>query len=146
MTRDELLEFLRSQRLAVVSSVASAGAPQAALVGIGVSERFEIVFDTLASTRKAANVRRDGRVALVIGGWLKQDERTVQLEGLADEPGGADLERLKLVYYAAYPEGPNRANWPGLIYVRVRPQWIRYSDFNRDPPLIVEFRAEDLTA
>ena len=27
----------------------------------------------------------------------------------------------------------------GLIYVRSRPTWIRYSDFNQDPPLIVEF-------
>ena len=29
-----------------------------------------------------------------------------QLEGVADEPGGAELERLKAVYFAAFPDGP----------------------------------------
>jgi hypothetical protein len=33
------------------------------------------------------------------------------------------------------------AIWPGLIYVRARPTWIRYSDYNVDPPQIVEFTA-----
>lgn len=32
----------------------------------------------------------------------------------------------------------------GLIYIRVRPTWIRYSDYNVDPPQIVEFTADDL--
>jgi hypothetical protein len=31
-----------------------------------------------------------------------------------------------------------------LIYVRVRPTWIRYSDYNVTPPQIVEFSAEQL--
>jgi hypothetical protein len=36
------------------------------------------------------------------------------------------------------------AIWPGLIYVRVRPTWIRYSDYNVDPPQIVEVTADQL--
>ena len=35
-------------------------------------------------------------------------------------------------------DGRDRLSWPGLIHVRVRPTWIRYSDFNRQPPEIVE--------
>ena len=80
----------------------------------------------------------------MIGGWVSGDERTVQYEGEADEPSGAELERLKRVYYSRYPDGPSRASWTGLIYVRAKPSWIRYSDYNRDPPEIIEFRAEDL--
>jgi hypothetical protein len=30
---------------------------------------------------------------------------------------------------------------PGCTHVRVRPMWARYSDFNQDPPLIVELTA-----
>jgi hypothetical protein len=56
------------------------------------------------------------------------------------------LERLKAVYYTVYPGGPGRLSWRGLIYVRVRPTWIRYSDYNVNPPEIVEFRAEQLVA
>jgi hypothetical protein len=42
---------------------------------------------------------------------------------------------------AAYPNGPSRLNGPGLIYVRVRPTWIRYS-YSVDPPEIVEFSVQ----
>jgi hypothetical protein len=34
--------------------------------------------------------------------------------------------------------------WLGLIYLRVRPQWIRYSDYNMSPPEIAEFRVTEL--
>lgn len=139
ITTSELLGFLRTQRLAVQASRGSNESVQAALVGIAVTDTLEIVFDTLATTRKARNLRLSPRMALVIGGWMAGDERTVQYEGIADEPEGAELERLKETYFAAWPDGPSRANWPGLTYVRVRPTWIRYSDFNQSPPLIAEF-------
>ncbi len=132
MDPSQLLDFLRHQRLAVQASVSTAECPQAAIVGIAVTDDFEIIFDTLQSTRKAQNLRRNSRVALVIGGWNAGDERTVQYEGIADEPSAAELERLKAVYYAAYPDGPTRLTWPGLIYVRVSPMWIRYSNYNMD--------------
>jgi hypothetical protein len=59
VTSRELLEFLQTHRLAVQTSVSASGGPQAAVVGIAVSDRFEIIFDTLASTRKAVNLRRN---------------------------------------------------------------------------------------
>jgi hypothetical protein len=46
-----LLAFLRQHGLAVQTSVSKEGNPQAAVVGIAVTDRFEIVFDTLESTR-----------------------------------------------------------------------------------------------
>ena len=139
MTRDALLQFMRSEKYAVQTSVSAAGSPQAAVVGIAVTDAFEIVFDTVTSSRKAPNLRANPSIAFVIGGTRDGDERTVQYEGIADEPGGADLDRLLAVYYARFPEGPERRAWPGLIYVRVKPTWIRYSDFSADPPEIVEF-------
>ena len=144
MTTAELLEFMRTQRLAVQASVAGGESVQAALVGIGVSDSLELVFDTLDTTRKVRNLRRVAKVAFVLGGWLNGDERTVQYEGVADEPTGDELERIKGVYFAAWPDGPARQSWPGLVYIRVRPTWIRYSDFNRDPPMIVEFTDHQL--
>jgi hypothetical protein len=144
MDPKQLLEFLRRHRLAVQASVSPLGGSQAALVGFAVTDDFEIVFDTLDSTRKAQNLRCNPRLALVIGGLEAGDERTVQYEGVADEPSGEELERLKAVYYRAYPDGPSRLAWPGLIYVRVRPTWVRYSDYHVDPPQIVEFRADQL--
>jgi pyridoxamine 5'-phosphate oxidase-like protein len=141
-----LLTFLQQHRLAVQASVSRANEPQAAVVGYAVTDRFELVFDTLDSSRKGQNLRRHNRIALVIGGLANGEERTVQYEGIADEPSGQELERLKRVYYEAYPDGPSRLSWPGLIYIRVRPTWIRYSDFNTNPPTIVEFTSDQLTA
>jgi hypothetical protein len=69
-------------------------------------------------------------------GW--SGEQTVQLEGMAEEPGGTELERCRSVYFAAWPDGPARMSWPGIVYLLVRPRWIRYSDFDRSPPLIEE--------
>lgn len=127
------------------ASVSISKRPQAAIVGFAVSDQFELVFDTLASTRKTENLRNNPHIALVIGGWTAGDERTVQYEGQADEPVGAERTRIAEVYYSAYPDGRERANWPGLIYFRVKPTWIRYSDYNQNPPEIVEFLPNDLS-
>ena len=101
------------------------------MVGFAVSDAFEIIFDTLDSTRKVANLRVNPRIALVIGGLDAGDERTVHYEGIADEPSGPELERLTEIYYHVYPDGRTHRSWPGLIYIRVKPTWIRYSDYTK---------------
>ena len=100
------------------------------------TDQLELVFDTRASGRKATNLRANPRVALVIGGW--NDPRTVHYEGAADFPVGAELERLKQAYFAAFPNGPTRHLLPDITYARVKPVWIRYSDFRAEPPVIAE--------
>ncbi|HUK35759.1 MAG TPA: pyridoxamine 5'-phosphate oxidase family protein [Vicinamibacterales bacterium] len=146
MQPEALLAFLRQHRLAVQASVSPENGPQAAVVGFAVTDRFEIVFDTLDSTRKVRNLRSNRKLALVIGGSTEGEERTAQYEGVADIPEGKELDRLKSAYYAVYPDGPSRLTWRGLVYVRVRPTWIRYSDYTAAPPLVVEFGPEHLLA
>jgi hypothetical protein len=141
LARGELVRFLRRYRLAVEASVAPGGAPQAAVVGFGVSDACEIVFDTLATTRKARNLAADPRIALVIG-W--DDQATAQIEGVVDFPSGDELARVREVYFAAYPDGRDRLAWPGIIHARVRPTWVRFSDYTVDPPRIVELGPDDL--
>ncbi|HVZ86280.1 MAG TPA: pyridoxamine 5'-phosphate oxidase family protein [Polyangia bacterium] len=141
MTRAELVAFLRRHRLAVEATVAANGAPQAAVVGFAVSDGLEIVFDTLDATRKYRNLQADPRIALVVG-W--EQEITAQIEGLADTPTGAELERIRACYFQAYPDGRERLAWPGLTHVRVRPTWVRFSDFTQAPPRIVELEVSRL--
>jgi pyridoxine/pyridoxamine 5'-phosphate oxidase len=137
MTHPELLAFLRRHKLTVQSSVTPAGAPQAAVVGFAVSDDLEIIFDTVTTSRKYTNLRADPRSALVIG-W--DGEITAQIEGVADFPAGAELDRIRECYFTAYPDGRERLSWPGITHVRVKPGWVRYSDFTQTPPLIVELR------
>lgn len=141
MKRDELIRFLRRHKLAVQATVATDGAPQAAVVGVAFSDALEIVFDTVETTRKCTNLRADARIALVIG-W---DEITAQIEGVADFPTGSELDRIQKCYFVAYPDGRERLAWPGITYVRVRPTWVRFNDFTQDPPRIIELAAEELT-
>ena len=87
------------------------------------------------------NLHGDPRIALVVG-W--HHEIAAGIEGTADFPQGAELERIRECYFVAYPDGRDRLAWPGITHVRVRPTWVRVSDFTRDPPLIVELSATDL--
>ena len=134
---------MRQELYAVQASVSAVGAPQAALVGIVVSDTFEVFFDTFVSSRKTVNLRENSVAALVIGPTASGSERTIQLEGAADEPAGLELERLLELYFARFPDGRQRQR-SGITYWRVTPTWLRYSDFSVAPPEIVEFKASDL--
>jgi general stress protein 26 len=137
VTRKELYGFMSQQKLAVVGSISVDGSPQSALVGIAVTDALEIIFDTLSSSRKYANLTRDPRASIVLG-WL--GEVTVQVEGTAYLPEGAELARYKQVYFAAWTDGREHEKWPGIAYFVIRPNWLRYSDFDQRPPQIEEFR------
>ena len=146
MTRAALLAFLRSHRYAVQSSTHPNGTPQSAAVGIAVSDAFEIVFDTIGTSRKSRNLRARPGIAFVIGSLAGDAERTVQFEGVADEPTGAERDRLTALYYAVFPDGRERLSWPGLTYIRATPTWLRYADYDQNPPHIVELDGAGLRA
>jgi hypothetical protein len=137
MDQTAIHAFMAGFRYGVVSSIAADGSPQSALVGIAVTPQLEIVFDTVKSSRTYPNLMARPRCSFVVG-W--GDEQTVQYEGLAVEPQGAELKRCQEAYFAVWPDGPSRLSWPGIAYFVVRPLWLRYSDFDLSPPQIVEMR------
>ena len=136
MTRAELRDFMALQKLGVLGYLSPQGAPRSALVGIAVTQELEIVFDTVSSSRKYGGLQANPSASFVIG-W--KGEVTVHCEGAAFQPTGADLARCQQVYFGAWPECRDHLSWPGIAYFVVRPQWIRYSDYDRRPPLIEEF-------
>ncbi|MEO8202144.1 MAG: pyridoxamine 5'-phosphate oxidase family protein [Gemmatimonadota bacterium] len=139
VNRDAVLAFIRQHSLAALASVNPLGGPQAAVVGFVITDDFEIIFDTLASTRKARNLADNPSIAFVIGGTQPGNERTVQFEGITDIPGREERRALVDRYLTTFPDGVERQSWPGLIYLRARPRWIRYSDYGTTPPTIIEF-------
>jgi nitroimidazol reductase NimA-like FMN-containing flavoprotein (pyridoxamine 5'-phosphate oxidase superfamily) len=70
MNAEEIYEFMKNERLAVLATVA-------ALMGVAVTPQLEIVFDTVKSSRKCPNLKKNPRVALVVGCTT---EVTVQLK------------------------------------------------------------------
>jgi len=127
MNVDEVYQFLKSERLAVLATADESGQPEAALMGFAVTPELEIIFDTVKSSRKYPNLKKNSRVAWVIG---CSSEITVQYEGIAEELVAENASRYKKVYFLAFPDGPARESWPGITYFLVRPKWVRYCDYN----------------
>jgi general stress protein 26 len=136
MTTPEIYQFIANEKLGVLGSISADGTPQSALLGIAVTQELEIIFDTLLSSRKAHNLTLNPRCSFVIG-WA--GEITVQLEGAARQPSGPALEHYQQIYFTCWPDGPARLKWPGITHFVVRPIWLRYSDYDQNPPLIQEF-------
>jgi pyridoxine/pyridoxamine 5'-phosphate oxidase len=129
---DKVVEFFATCDLAVVSYLSPEGTPQSAVVAAAMTPKLEIVFDTVASSRKYRNLKDRPQCSIVV--W--KGEVTVQYEGIAEEVAD-DIYRK--AYFKRFPDGRDRLKWPGIAYFVVRPKWIRYSDFDARPPVIEEF-------
>jgi pyridoxine/pyridoxamine 5'-phosphate oxidase len=112
------------------------GTPQSALVGIAVTPKLEVIFDTVSSSRKFRNLISNASCSFVIG-W--SGEQTVQYEGKAEQLLTPQLEKYCEIYFQVWPECRAHLAWAGITYFLVRPTWIRYSDFDQKPALINEF-------
>ncbi len=136
MTHEDLYRFIAEHHMTVLSTVSPANTPESALVAFAVTPAFEIIFDTVRSSRKYGFLVAKPSIAFVIG-W--EGEVTVQYEGEAEEPVGERLAFFQTVYFRKFPDAPARLEWPGITYFVVRPKWIRYSDYGKAPAQIVEF-------
>ena len=75
--------------------------PRSALVGIAVSYKLEIVFDTVDVSRKYSNLITRPKCSFVIG-WT--GEQTVQYEGDACKLSGGELKQYQADIFRAWPE------------------------------------------
>jgi len=126
MNRDEMVEYIRAQRDGVVSTLGEDGRPQAAYLPIAVTDAGELVFDAKPDSRKIANLGRDPRLAVVIGG---ADGTTLQAEGRADVLDGSDAARYAAEYVRFFPEFEASVRSGTVVIVRVRLEWTRFGDF-----------------
>lgn len=131
--KHKLYEFIRARPLAVIATADKAGKPEAALINIAVTPDLEIVFETTSATRKFVNLETNPEVALVVG-W--EGEQSLQYDGIADQLEGTALDRFRSEYITCFPDKDSHQYWPGNSYFRVRPLWIRFSDY--DPPRRIE--------
>lgn len=129
-----VLEFLKSHKVAVIATTHANGSPEAAVIDFSVRDDLEIVFDTFNNTRKYENLLHNPAAAFVVG-W--DGNITIQYEGRAEPVPENDVPRYQREHTERVPE-EREFIARGAIIFRVRPRWIRYSDFTSDPPTIVE--------
>jgi len=126
-----LVEYVRLQPGAVISSLGPDGAPQSAYLDMTATDIGELVFNAREGSRKIANIRSDPRVSVVVGG---RDGTTVQCEGTADLPEAGDLDRCAEAYIKAFPQFQHSTAALGIVIVRIRLTWARFGDFRTQPP------------
>ncbi len=128
MTKSDLYEILAGYRLGVLGTIGPDGRPQSALVGIAVTPRLDIIFDTVDSSRKYANLMARPACSFVVGGW-NTGKRTIQFEGDAEVVTEPDLDGFREAYFKTWPDGAERMSWSGIVHFAVRPRWIRYTEY-----------------
>ncbi|HYV33409.1 MAG TPA: pyridoxamine 5'-phosphate oxidase family protein [Candidatus Limnocylindria bacterium] len=131
-----ILDFIKSNKIAVISTNSETGWPQGAVIEFAETEELEIVFDTSVAYRKYKNLSKDKKTSFVIG-WDKQI--TVQYEGLAEELMDAEeINAYKAIYFKKNPDAQRWESDPEIRYFIVKPKWLRYSDLNVKPWKIIE--------
>jgi general stress protein 26 len=136
MNVQEAYEFTNKERLALLSTVTDTGQPQSALLGMAVTQPLEIIFDKVKSSRKYPNLKKNPRVAWVLGCTT---EVTVQYEGVAEGVSGRRVGQVqKDLFRRISGWTPVRESWPGITYFVVRPTWVRYCDYNPESRRIEE--------
>lgn len=137
----KILAFIRQQKLAVIATASQTARPESALIAYTEDDDLCLYFQTGIDTRKAANLKINPRVALTIGFSL-ENLVTVQYEGTATrlmEP--ADLEACKKRFVVK--DSPTTAvyfNRPEVIFFKISPTWISYSDYAGMLPEVIELK------
>lgn len=134
--KETILDFIRRHNIGVLATIdLESLKPEAAAVEFGETDNLELIFDTFVSSRKYKNLKVSSRVAFVIG-W--DENITVQYEGEATELRGKELERCQSIYFAKNPRANKWKGKEGIAYFKITPNWIRYSNLNKDPWEIFE--------
>lgn len=136
----KVLSFLRRQKLAVIATSNPARpTPESALIAFAEDDELCLYFQTGRHTRKAANLKLNPHVSLVIGLRLK-DLITVQYEGMARQIiGHSELELCKQRFVLKdSPTTEEYFNHPTAIFFKVTPAWIGCSDYSGNAPEVIE--------
>ncbi|MWB98167.1 pyridoxamine 5'-phosphate oxidase family protein [Agromyces seonyuensis] len=133
MRAERMIEYVRAQGWGVLSTVGPEGSPHSAFLELTATDAGELVCNARSGSRKIADLGRDDRVSVVIGGL---DGTTLQVEGVADSPAGGDQERCTAAYLAAFPQYAASFDDPGVVLVRVIPNWARHGDYRERPAAI----------
>ncbi len=130
MTSNQILDFLKSHYLMVISSTSDEGTSQSALVGFGQTDKLEIIFGTSINSRKAKNITSNPKVSIVIG-W--DNIGTLQYEGIAKLLIGKEVNKYSELYFSKSPGARKYKDDKNEGYFLVTPKWIRLTDVTKNP-------------
>lgn len=121
-------------KLCILSTVDLNGKPQSAVMAYAVQKDLTIILSTHDDSRKWKNIGKNPSVALVFG-W-DFSGNNIQYEGIAEQITNND--EIEDIYYSANPKLIQFRDQIGTVYMRIRPTWVRLTDFSIRPPKIQE--------
>ena len=110
MLSDWAREFLREDRVAVVSTLNKDGSPQITAIWYLLQEDGTLIMSTPGRTQKVKNLLRDSRIAVCIG----DERRSVSLYGRATVSSNQNVVRQDLEQLAARYIKEEAARVPAL--------------------------------
>lgn len=126
-------DHLKANKLMTISTLAAdteTGKPQSALVAFAELPSLEILFQTVEYSRKYRNLSENQAVAIVIG-WDLENYQTLQYEGVAEQVPVEEAEEYH--HYFLDKDSPSSEiilKNPRARFFRVKPTWLRYSDYS----------------
>ena len=133
--KDRFLAFVKSKKVAVLSTVSSSNQPMSATIYFVIDDDLNFYFMTKASTRKYKNLQTNKEVSLVIG--TDNVPITVQVQGKAERIEDHDefarwTDRLKNIFFDNKFIAPifqlETDEQNEVLIHKITPSWIRWLD------------------
>jgi len=129
--RTDALPFARQNDLAVVATASRAADPHCAVVRFCITDDLDIIFSSHRDTDQVRDLKENSKASVAIG-W--ESERSLQLGGCGKILKGGELddarEKLRISFSHLYP---GRHSIDGIQYIKIVPQWMRFTDFRLNP-------------
>jgi len=118
--------------------VIATASPQATQAPLRIAVMaFELVFEHLPNAAKSLT-QESHKIACVIDGT-----RTIRPIRGMPMPEGLELIASSAILWQVFPRSCPPVGGR-ITYIRVRPTWIRYSDFRDNDAVVVEFKGDEL--
>lgn len=129
--RQEILDYLRTQRVGVLAVEMMDGSPHGATVHFAHGENpLVFYFETCADYRKteALTGRPTSRATFVVGSD-ESNMKTLQLDGDVRILKPEEMEEFEKIYYGKFPNKKGKVYGSAPVFFQFIPRWWRFTDW-----------------
>lgn len=136
----KIKQFLDKEKLGVFSINLADSAPHGAAIHFSyIEEPFVFYIMTESTTLKVQTLlENEIQKASLVVGFSEETWMTLQMRGntkiITDEK---ELEEAEKIHFGKFPKSEQYKN-PQTVFLKFKPHWYRFTDFNTEPETIVE--------
>ena len=123
-------------KLCVLATATPQGKPECAVLAYAVNSDLSLILSTHTTSRKWSNIKANKQVAITLGQSFA--ELYIQYEGTAELiTEGEEFKHCEELFFTANPQAKQFQN-SETAFIKVKPSWIKSTDFSMHPPEITE--------